>query len=201
MKGALRDNPVLALALGLCPSLAITTQAVNAIAMGVAVLLVLVCARLVSGLLDSVLLERSRAVVHILVVAILTTGVYEAMGSLFPALTRSLGIYVPLIAFNCLILDGTPGEARGVGRLALDALGMGIGFTLALLLIAVLREALGAGTITLFPLAGWSGVLRIPVLHDAPLRVMTMSVGAFLTLGYLRALFAWIELRRREGRT
>jgi electron transport complex protein RnfE len=117
-----------------------------------------------------------------------------------PSLSKSLGVFVQLIVVNCIILGRAEAFAskNKLGRSVLDALGMGVGFTLALTLIALIREVLGAGTITLFPMGGFDGVIRLPAISTSPARVLTLPAGALLVIGYLKALADWFDKRRSE---
>ena len=209
-RGVARQNPVFVLLLGLCPALAITTRLANALGMGAAVLLVLTATNLLASLLGSRVPERLRLPALLLLTALLVGGVDLAMQARAPGLRRELGIFVPLIAVNCLILGRgeasaswtRPSEAGAgpgrVGRAVLDGVGMGLGFTLGLALIAAVREALGSGTLTLFPWRGFSGVVRLPWLAENPARVLVLAPGALLSAGLLKGLFNWLALRREE---
>ena len=115
-----------------------------------------------------------------------------------PSLSKSLGVFVQLIVVNCVILGRAEAFANknSLKDSVLDALGMGIGFTLGLILISLIREVLGAGTITLIPIGNFSGRISIPGLSKSPMRIMSLAAGALLTIGYLKALFNWMEVRR-----
>ena len=117
-----------------------------------------------------------------------------------PSLSKSLGVFVQLIVVNCVILGRAEAFAskNSLGKSILDALGMGVGFTLGLLLISLIREVLGAGTITLFAVGslGFDGQIKIPWLSTFPARVIALAAGALLVMGYLKALFNWLELKR-----
>ena len=110
-----------------------------------------------------------------------------------PAVYDALGVYLPLIVVNCIILGRAEAFAgkNGVVASALDGIGMGIGFTLSLTLIALIREVIGACTITLFPMGSFSGTITLPGISESPVRVMTLAAGALLLMGYLKAFFAW----------
>lgn len=198
-RGVLSENPVFVLTLGLCPSLAITTKVTNALGMGAGVTFVLLGTATVVSLLRESLPRRYQLPAYLLITAIFVTIFDLAMRALTPGLSSDLGIYVPLIAVNCIILGRASAVAQrnGVADSVLDALGMSVGFTLALLLISLIREVLGSGTITLPAAGSFDGVLRLPGISAAPVRVMGLSVGAFLVMGYLKAFFNWIESRRR----
>lgn len=201
-KGIFRQNPVFVLLLGLCPFLAVTTRAVHALGLGAGVTFVLAGCGLAASLLGQRLPRRARPPVFLLIAATLATAVELAMQAGAPGLRRSLGIFVPLIAVNCLILGWmeTFAAANRPSRAVLDGLGMGLGFTLTLLLVAAVREALGAGAITLFAVGSFAGVIRIPGLADNPARVLVLAPGALLLAGFLAGLFAWGQQRRQAGR-
>lgn len=197
-KGLLRENPLLVSLLGLCPALAVSDLVSKALGLGVGVTLVLVAAGAVVSLLRRVVPDRLYPIFSLGIIAVLVSLVDLAMQAYAPALRRGLGVYLQLIAVNCLILGRMERFARNhsLSRSARDALGMGAGFTAALVLIAVVREVLGSGTITLFPAGRFGGVIRIPGLSRYPVRVMSMAAGALLLLGYLSGLASWLKARR-----
>jgi Na+-translocating ferredoxin:NAD+ oxidoreductase subunit E len=199
-KGIYRENPIFVLVLGLCPSLAVTTQVVNGIGMGVGTMFVLICSNIMISLLKNVIPDEIHIPAYIVVIATFVTLLDLVMQAYIPALSASLGVFVQLIVVNCVILGRAEAFAsnHGVWDSIKDAIGMGIGFTLSLILIALIRETLGAGTITLFPVEAWnfSGEIRIPVLFDSPARVMTLSAGALLVMGYLKGLINAVNERK-----
>ena len=199
-KGIVRENPILIILLGLCPALAVSTQVVNAIGMGAGVIFVLLGSNIFVSLLKGFIPEKIRIPSYIVIIASFVTIVDLVMKAYTPALSDSLGVFVQLIVVNCIILGRAEAFAskNTLGRSVLDALGMGVGFTLGLTLISLIREVLGAGTITLFPIGGFDGVIRIPGLSSLPLRVFGLSTGALLVIGYLKALFNWVEMRKAE---
>jgi electron transport complex protein RnfE len=138
---------------------------------------------------------------YIVVIASFVTVVDLVMQAYAPALSKALGVYVQLIVVNCIILGRAEAFANknSVGASLLDALGMGIGFTLGLLLISLIREVLGAGTITLFPVGGFDGVIEIPGLSKSPVRIIGLASGALLVMGYLKAFFTWFTERRERA--
>lgn len=204
-KGVIRENPVLALALGLCPALAVSGQVVNAIGMGAGVIFVLTSSNIMVSLLKNFIPDEVRIPAYIVIIASFVTIVDMVMQAYFPALSSSLGVFVKLIVVNCVILGRAEAFAskNNVGDSVLDALGMGLGFTLALLLIALVREVLGAGSITLFPVGGFDGKIKIPGLYDSPARILALAAGALLVMGYLMALFngfaAWLEKKKEAA--
>ena len=201
-KGVLRQNPIFVTLLGLCPALAITNLVSNAIVMGVAVTIVLVGTNLSVSLLGDFVPDKVRIPAYTVIIAIFVTVIDLVMQAYMPRMSEELGIYVPLIVVNCIILGRADTFARvnTAGRAILDALGMGVGFALALTLIAAFREILGSGTITLFPVGGFSGVVSVPLLSESPVRILGLGTGAFLIAGYLKALFNWHAARlERDG--
>ena len=147
-KGIIKENPVLCLVLGTCPTLAVTTSASNAIGMGVAATAVLVCSNMVISLLRKVIPGKVRIPAYITIIAGFVTIVQMLVQAFAPAINDSLGIYLPLIVVNCIILGRAEmfASKNGVGDSALDGLGMGLGFKLALFIISYIREILGSGS-------------------------------------------------------
>ncbi|MBN1837407.1 MAG: electron transport complex subunit E [Spirochaetales bacterium] len=201
-KGIFKENPIFIVLLGLCPTLAVSTQVVNALGMGAGVIFVLLGSNIFISLLKGFIPEKIRIPAYIVIIASFVTIVDLVMQAFTPSLAKSLGVYVKLIVVNCIILGRAEAFAskKGVAESILDALGMGIGFTLGLLLISLIREVVGAGTITLFAIGSFEGVIRIPGLVSQPARVLALSAGALLLMGYLKAFFNWLELRREQAR-
>ncbi len=199
-KGIFKENPTFIIMLGMCPTLGVTTQVVNALGMSAGVLFVLLCSNIFISLLKNVIPDSVRIPAYVVVIASFVTIVEMVMHAFVPAVYSALGVYLPLIVVNCIILGRAEAFANKNTVLdsALDAIGMGIGFTLALTLIALIREVIGAGTITLFPIGEWDGVISIPVLSTWPVRVMTLAAGALLLMGYLKAFFEWFSARKQN---
>lgn len=181
LKGIIRENPVLVLLLGTCPTLATTSGVVSAFAMGIAAMAVLVCSNIAISALRKVIPDKVRIPCYIVVIAGFVSVVQMLMHAYLPDLYDMLGVYLALIVVNCIILGRAEMFARknSVFDSALDGLGMGIGFTLALVAMATIREVLGAGT--------WAG-MEIPVLKDYHFSLMTAAPGGFLAFGALIAL-------------
>jgi len=179
-KGIVAENPVFRLVLGMCPTLAVTTEAVNGIGMGLATAFVLVCANAAVSLLRAVIPAKVRIPAYIVVIATFVTVVDLVMNAYAHDLHKALGVFIPLIVVNCVILGRAEAFAskNGVLPSVADGLGMGLGFTLSLTLLGSVREVLGNGT--------WFG---LPVLAEGyqPLIVMILPPGAFITLGFLLA--------------
>jgi electron transport complex protein RnfE len=199
-KGIFKENPTFIIMLGMGPTLGVTTQVVNALGMSAGVLFVLLCSNIFISLLKNVIPDSVRIPAYVVVIASFVTIVEMVMHAFVPAVYSALGVYLPLIVVNCIILGRAEAFANKNTVLdsALDAIGMGIGFTLALTLIALIREVIGAGTITLFPVGEWDGVISIPVLSTWPVRVMTLAAGALLLMGYLKAFFEWFSARKQN---
>ena len=201
-KGLIRENPVFVLALGLCPALGVSTRVVNALGMGAGVLFVLLGSNIFVSLLKNYIPEKVRIPSYIVIIASFVTIVEMVMQAYLPDLYNSLGVFVSLIVVNCIILGRAEGFANRntLGASILDAVSMAIGFTFALLLISFVREVLGFGTITLFAMGNFDGVIEIPVLVDSPARVFALAAGALLVTGYLIAGFRWAQDKAGGGK-
>ena len=179
-KGLIKENPVLVLVLGTCPTLATSTSVINALGMGAAATIVLLCSNIVISALRKVIPNTVRIPCYIVLIAGFVTMVQMLVKAFAPALDESLGIYLPLIVVNCIILGRAEmfANKNKVFDSAIDALGMGAGFTLALFLMATIREVFGNGT--------FCGI-EIPVLIDNHVSIMTMAPGGFFVFGLLIA--------------
>ena len=177
--GILKENPTFALVLGMCPTLATTTSAINGMSMGLATLFVLVCSNVVISMLKNVIPDKVRIPAFIVVIATFVTMVQLAMQAYLPAIYDMLGLFIPLIVVNCIVLGRAEAFAakNSVGLSALDGIGMGLGFTLSLTVLGIIREFLGAGTIFGFTIYSSQFAALIFVL--AP--------GAFIALAYMMA--------------
>jgi len=188
VKGLVRENPVLVLLLGLCPTLAVTTGLKNAVGMGISATFVLVCSNFIIAVFKGFFPKKIRIPCFIVVIATFVTIVQMVLKAWLPDLDEALGIFIPLIVVNCIILGRAEAFAsrRGVVDSILDGVGMGAGFTLALCLIAFFRELLGK----------WE-LFGVPVTESGfqPAAVMIMAPGAFLVLGLALGAKAWIEAR------
>jgi len=179
--GIITENPTFRLVLGMCPTLAVTTAAANGIGMGLATAFVLVFSNLVVALIKDFVPKQVRIPAYIVVAATFVTVVDMIMEAYVPALYESLGLFIPLIVVNCIILGRAEAFASKNTPLAsvADGLGMGLGFTLSLTLLGIIRELLGAGTIF--------GVRVMPQAFN-PAVIMILPPGAFITLGLLLGL-------------
>ena len=179
-KGIIRENPVLRLVLGTCPTLAVTTSAFNGLGMGLAATIVLLGSNIVISLLRKIIPDKVRIPAFITIIAAFVTIVQMLTQAFLPSVNESLGIFLPLIVVNCIILGRAEmfASKNGVLPSVFDALGMGVGFTLALLLMGSIREIIGSGTIF--------GITLTANLIE-PMLVMTMAPGGFFVFGILVA--------------
>lgn len=186
MNGLLKENPILRLVLGTCPTLAVTTAIINGLGMGAATTFVLVCSNIVISLLRRAIPDKVRLPAFIVVIAGFTTIVQMLVKAYLPSIDSALGIYLPLITVNCIILGRAEAFAskNSVGLSAIDGLGMGAGFTAALTLMGGIRELLGNGTLFGFPEGG-----IIP-----PITIFVLPAGGFFVFGML----IWLTDRLAE---
>lgn len=189
MNGLLTENPTLRMLLGMCPTLAVSTSCINAIGMGISATIVLTLSNIVIAMLRNIIPEKLRIPGFIVVIATFVTMIDLSLHAFFPDIHKSLGIFIPLIVVNCIILGRAEAFAskNSVFLSAIDGIAMGIGFTCGMLVLAFFRESLGAGTL-----------FNIPILPDVFPKVIVMILppGAFITLGLTIATANWIEQRR-----
>jgi len=178
-KGFIKDNPVFVLLLGLCPTLGVTTTAINGIGMGLATTFVLVMSNLVVSLIKNAVPDKVRIPAFIVIIASFVTIVELTMQAFTPALFEALGLFIPLIVVNCIVLGRAEAFAskNSIGSSIIDGLGMGLGFAFALGLLGAVREILGSGAILGFKFIDGDGML-----------VFVLAPGAFIALGYLIAI-------------
>ncbi|MBQ4135680.1 MAG: electron transport complex subunit E [Clostridia bacterium] len=181
LKGIIKENPVLVLVLGTCPTLAVTTSVLNALGMGVAATAVLICSNIAISALRKVIPDKVRIPAYIVLIAGFVTIIEMLMHAFVPDLYESLGVFLSLIVVNCIILGRAEMYAskNKVVDSAIDAVGMGIGFTLALFLMSSIREILGSGTYFGF---------EIPFLADNPIMIFSLPAGGFFVFGCLIAI-------------
>lgn len=191
-KGFYKQNPVFKQALGLCPTLAVSNSVESALGMGTAVTFVLLCSNMIISLIRKIAPAKIRIPIYIVVIATFVTIVDLSMAGFLPALHKTLGIFVPLIVVNCIILGRAEAFAgkNNIGLSFLDGLGMGLGFTIALLLLGAIREFMGNGSL-----------LGIPVMsaNFEPVLIMILPPGAFLTIGFVLGFFNWLENKRAKS--
>ncbi len=188
LRGILTQNPAMRQMLGLCPMLAVSTAVTNGIGMGLATTFVLVCSEVVVSLLRKVIPSSVRIPAYITIIASFVTLVMMLTKAYLPELDAALGLYLPLIVVNCIVLGRAElfASKHGPAAAALDGLSMGLGFTLSLVLMSAIRELLGAGTLLGFPV--------LPSFVE-PMVIMVMPAGGFAVLGVLIAASVWIEGR------
>ena len=185
-KGILKENPTFVLILGMCPTLGVTSSAINGMGMGVATMAVLIMSNIVISLIKSLIPDKVRIPAFIVVIASFVTIIEMLMQAYLPSLYASLGVFIPLIVVNCIILGRAEAFAskNGVVNSALDGIGIGLGFTLSLTVIGAVREMLGAGSIFGYTFA--DGVMPL---------LFILAPGGFLVLGYLMVLFNKVAKR------
>ena len=191
-KGITIENPTFGLVLGLCPTLAVSTSVINAIGMGVAATFVLLGSNIIISSVRKLIPDQIRIPCFIVIIATFVTIVELLMKAYFPALNLALGIFVPLIVVNCIVLGRAEAFAckKPVLDSIFDALGMGVGFTLALCIIAAIREVLGAGKLLGFSLSkGFE-----------PIAIMILAPGALLTMGLLIGLVNYVHIRQKKAK-
>ena len=203
--GLINENPVLRLVLGTCPTLAVTTMAANGIGMGLAATFVLICSNMVISALRNVIPGQVRIPCYITVIAGFVSVVQMLVKAFVPSLDTALGVFLPLIVVNCIILGRAEmfASKNGIFDSALDGLGMGIGFTITLTIMGSIREILGSGTW----MSGLDGILpflpkgfAIQVLPEAidPFTIMTSAPGGFFIFGVLMAGATWLTSRPKK---
>ena len=197
-EGLLTKNPVLVQLLGMCSVLAITTSLFNGLGMGVSVTIILICSNVLISALRKVIPSQIRIAAYIVIIAGFVTVVDLLLQAFLPDLASSLGVFIPLIVVNCIILGRAEAFAskNGVIASALDGLFQGIGDTMALVIMCVIRELLGAGTFGGGILNNGEGIRIIP--EGFPAMQMIMPVGGFLTLGFVIAGYQWFSRRSRN---
>lgn len=192
LKGLWKENPVFVAVLGMCPVLAVTNTAINSLAMGLATTFVLVCSSILVSSLKNVIPKQVRITAYIIIIATFVTVVDFALAAFSPVIHKELGAFIALIVVNCLILGRQEAFAskNSVGLSILDALGMSLGFTFALLCIGIPREILGSGSLFNIDLFG---------AQFEPWVVMILPPGGFFMLGFLLLGFNWYKQRKKRN--
>ena len=195
IEGLLTKNPVTVQLLGMCSVLAITTSLFNGIGMGLSVTVILTCANILISALRKVIPSQIRIAAYIVIIATFVTIVDLALKAFIPSLSASLGVFIPLIVVNCIVLGRAEGFAskNGVLASAVDGICQGIGYTVALCLMCIIRELLGSGTFGGGLLNNGEGIRIIPA--QFPAMQMVMPVGGFLVLGFIIAGSQWLMKR------
>jgi electron transport complex protein RnfE len=187
-KGILKENPTFVLILGMCPTLGVTSSAINGAGMGFATMAVLIMSNMVISMIKNLVPDKVRIPAFIVVIASFVTIIEMLMKAYIPALYASLGVFIPLIVVNCIILGRAEAFAskNSVGASALDGIGIGLGFTLSLTVVGMVREILGEGAIFGVPVVEGDGLMPL---------VFILAPGGFLVLGYLMVMFNKIAKR------
>lgn len=202
--GLIKENPVFALYLGLCSILAVSTSLTNAVGMGVSVIFVLIVAEVIISILRNVIPQEIRIPVYIVIIATLVTIVQMLMDAYAPELSTSLGAFIALIVVNCIILGRVEAYAskNGPFKSFIDAVGMGVGYTLALIVLSVIRQVLGSGILSFTnPLTNVE-VFSITIIPEAyTISLFSSAAGAFITFAILAAGVAWLKEKqeKKEG--
>ena len=190
LKGIIKENPVFVILLGLCPTLGVTSSAINGLGMGAATAFVLVMSNLVISLVKNFIPDKVRIPAFIVIIAAFVTVVQLLMAAYTPALNDQLGLFIPLIVVNCIVLGRAEAFASRNKPLAsiIDGLGMGVGFTLALTLLGTVRELLGNLSVFGYKFIDADGML-----------VFILAPGAFISLGFIIAIMNWMKKRKRTS--
>jgi len=189
LKGIIKENPVFSILLGLCPTLGVTSSAINGLGMGLATSFVLIMSNLVISLVRSVIPDKVRIPAFIVIIAAFVTVVQLLMAAYTPALNEQLGLFIPLIVVNCIVLGRAEAFASRNAAVAsiIDGLSMGVGFTFALTLLGAIRELLGNLSLFGFKLVAADGML-----------VFILAPGAFISLGFIIAFMNWMKGRNKQ---
>lgn len=190
-KGLLKENPIFAQFLGMCATLAVSTSVTNGIGMGLSTTAVLVASNIIISLIRNLIPDKVRIAAYVIIIAGCVTAVEMALNAFAPAIAKSLGIFLPLIVVNCIILGRAEAFAskNGVVKSALDGIGMGLGFTIALVTLGSIREVLGSGSFLGIPLFGES---------FQPATILILPPGAFIVLGSVLAVINIITAKKKE---
>ena len=188
-KGIIKENPTFVIVLGMCPTLATTTSVKNANGMGIAATFILICSNITISLIKIITPDKIRIPVYVVVIAAFVSVVDMAMAAYLPDLHKSLGLFIPLIVVNCIILGRAEAFANknNVLNSMADGIGMGLGFTLSLSVVATIRELLGNGT--------WLDMRILPQSYN-PMLIAILAPGAFFTLGFLMAAINMLKEKR-----
>lgn len=192
-EGIFTGNPVFILLLGLCPTLGVTSSAMNGLSMGLAVIAVLACSNLLISAFKSVIPSQVRIPAYIMIIASLVTIVQMVMEAYTPDLYKVLGLFIPLIVVNCIVLGRAESFAskNGVFASFLDGIGSGLGFTLSLTVLGMIREVLGNGTVF---------GIRVTPESYSPALIFILAPGAFITIAFIKAFLNYLEMKKsKEG--
>lgn len=201
MNGITVENPIFSLLLGMCSALAITTSLTNAVGMGLAVTCVLILSNAIISLLRNIIPSEIRIPVYIVIIATLVKSVQLLMNAYMISLYESLGVFIPLIVVNCIILGRAESFAskNGIVDSIVDALGMGLGYTFAILLVSFFRQLIGTGTISLLnPFDSTQIIFELNLFTDYAISILTQPAGAFLALGTIIGVINTISHMRAK---
>ena len=200
-EGLITNNPVLVQLLGMCSTMAITTSFFNGIGMGVAVLIILTLSNIIIAAIRKIVPDKIRIAMFIVVIACFVTCVDLLLQAFIPDLSKALGVFLPLIVVNCIILGRAEAYAykNGVLSSAVDGICQGIGYTVVLMIMCIFRELFGSGTFGAGVINGTAGIRIIPT--QFPAKILTLPVGGFLVLGALIAVMQWglTKSKNKEG--
>lgn len=188
-RGIIDENPIFVIALGLCPTLATSTSVTNALGMGAAVIFVLTFSNIIISLLRKIIPDKVRIPCYIVVIATFVTIVQLVMKAYLPALDKQLGIFVPLIVVNCIILGRAEAYAskNGIFKSMIDGIVMGLGFTISLSILSIIREVIGNNTVM--------GLKVIP--HYKPMTIFILAPGGFFTIAFVMGLIRYLSSRKK----
>ncbi len=189
LKGIIRENPVFVVLLGLCPTLGVTSSAINGLGMGVATLFVLMMSNAVIATVKNLIPAKVRIPAYIVIIAAFVTVIDLLMAAYVPALHEQLGLFIPLIVVNCIVLGRAEAFAsrNTVAASVVDGIGMGLGFTYALTLLGFIRELLGN-----------LSVFGVKITDGDGMLIFILAPGAFITLGFIIAFNKWLSLRKKK---
>lgn len=202
--GIITENPTFVLMLGMCPTLAVTTSAINGMGMGLTTMVILTMSNFMISLLRKVIPNRVRIPAYIVIVASFVTIVQFLLEGFIPSLYDNLGIYIPLIVVNCIILGRAESYAskNEVVSSVFDGIGMGLGFTIGLTLIGMFREILGSGSLFNIPLLGEDSIIHVAFFQNyQPITIFILAPGAFFVLAALTAIQNKIKLEKQRQQT
>jgi electron transport complex protein RnfE len=207
LRGIIKENPIFVLLLGMCPTLAVTTTFENALVMGISVTFVLLFTNMIVSLIKKIVPDQVRIPVYVLIIATFVTIVELLLKAYIPNIYNTLGIYIPLIVVNCIVLGRALGFAskQPLIKSMLDGIGYGLGFLLGLILLATFREVLGTNTITIMnnlsTLTGYRMVYQVlPNTNFFPISIFNKPAGAFISLGLLISIINLIKERKGDNR-
>lgn len=205
LKGIIEENPLFVSILGTCPALAVTKSLEAAIGMGLLFTIVLVCSNLIVSLLRKIIPEEIKTPAYILIIATFVTMVKMLSEAFLPDLYSTLGVFISLIVVNCIVLGRAESYASKHGPISsfVDGLGMGVGYSLSIMLIGIIREILGTGMISLGKIFTFIPLIELPILKgpgfDYSISLFSMPAGAFIILGFILAIIAFVKNCKKDN--